>query len=46
MNWRLSKLDNIALISNSDAHSPENLGREANIFEGTEISYDFDNDLR
>jgi len=39
MNWRLSKLDNISLISNSDAHSPENLGREANIFEGEEIDY-------
>jgi len=33
MNWRLSMLDNITLISNSDAHSPANLGREANIFE-------------
>lgn len=33
MNWRLSKLDNITLISNSDAHSPQNLGREANVFE-------------
>ncbi len=32
MNWTLSKLDRFALISNSDAHSPENLGREANIF--------------
>ncbi len=39
MNWRLSKLDNISLISNSDAHSPENLGREANIFEGDAIDY-------
>ncbi|OGD56512.1 DNA helicase UvrD [Candidatus Berkelbacteria bacterium RBG_13_40_8] len=33
MNWRLSSLDKIALISNSDAHSPANLGREANVFE-------------
>ncbi len=33
MNWRLSKLDKITLISNSDAHSPANLGREANVFE-------------
>jgi uncharacterized protein (TIGR00375 family) len=33
MNWRLSKLDKITLISNSDAHSPENLGREANVLE-------------
>lgn len=38
MNWRLSALDNITLISNSDAHSPGKIGREANIFEG-EISY-------
>jgi len=33
MNWRLSKLDNITLISNSDAHSTSKLGREANVFE-------------
>ena len=39
MNWRLSALDNITLISNSDAHSPAKMGREANIFD-TEISYD------
>ncbi|MBI5022946.1 MAG: DNA helicase UvrD [Candidatus Magasanikbacteria bacterium] len=32
MNWRLSALDEIALVSNSDAHSLPNLGREANIF--------------
>lgn len=38
MNWRLSSLDNITLISNSDAHSPIKIGREANIFE-TEVSY-------
>lgn len=33
MNWRLAALDRITLISNSDAHSPEKLGREANVFE-------------
>ena len=33
MNWTLSKLDRFALVSNSDAHSPENLGREVNIFD-------------
>jgi len=32
MNWRLSALDKISLISNSDAHSPHKIGREANIF--------------
>ncbi len=32
MNWRLSVLDNYVLISNSDAHSPSRLGREANVF--------------
>ncbi len=39
MNRRLSKLDNIALISNSDSHSLQKIGREANVFE-TELSYD------
>ncbi|MCK5237771.1 MAG: DNA helicase UvrD [Deltaproteobacteria bacterium] len=33
MNSRLSMLDDITLISNSDAHSPSKLGREANIFD-------------
>lgn len=32
MNWRISSLDNLTLVSNSDAHSPANLGREANLF--------------
>lgn len=30
MNWRISKLDRYQLVSNSDAHSPSKLGREAN----------------
>jgi uncharacterized protein (TIGR00375 family) len=38
MNWRLSQLDGVTLISNSDAHSPEKLAREANLFD-TELSY-------
>ncbi len=33
MNWRLSSLDSYRLVSNSDAHSPAKLGREANVFE-------------
>lgn len=39
MNWQCSFLDKYSLVSNSDAHSPENLGREANLF-NTELSYD------
>lgn len=39
MNWRLSKLDGIFLVSNSDAHSLDNLGREANVFEMEKPSY-------
>ncbi|OGL53873.1 DNA helicase UvrD [Candidatus Shapirobacteria bacterium RBG_13_44_7] len=31
MNWRLSTLDHITITSNSDAHSPRNLGREATV---------------
>ncbi len=38
MNWRLSALDKYTLISNSDAHSPAKLGREANVFD-CELSY-------
>jgi uncharacterized protein (TIGR00375 family) len=38
MNWQLSALDRITLISNSDAHSPQKIGREVNVFD-TELSY-------
>ena len=38
MNWLCSFLDGYTLISNSDAHSPERLGREANLFEA-DLSY-------
>ncbi len=33
MNWRLSRLDRFVLVSNSDAHSPGKLGREACVFD-------------
>jgi len=41
MNWRLSKLDNLVLVSNSDSHSfwPWRIGREANVFELKKMSY-------
>ena len=38
MNWMCSILDKFTLLSNSDAHSPEKLGRNGNLFD-TEISY-------
>ncbi len=38
MNWRVSGLDGLTLISNSDAHSAAKLGREANRFD-TEFSF-------
>ena len=38
MNRRLSRLDSAALISNSDAHSPRKLAREANVLD-CELSY-------
>jgi len=39
MNWRLSALDKITLISNSDAHSPAKIGREANVFDFESLDY-------
>jgi uncharacterized protein (TIGR00375 family) len=41
MNWRLSALDDLALLSSSDAHSanPWRLGREANVFELEKVTY-------
>lgn len=38
MNWRVSELDRLALVSSSDAHSPAKLGREATLFD-CELSY-------
>ncbi len=38
MNWRVPALDGLTLVSNSDAHSPAKLGREANLLD-TERTY-------
>ena len=38
MNWRVSALDGLTLLSHSDAHSPAKLGREANLLDA-ELSY-------
>ncbi|MCK5835903.1 MAG: UvrD-helicase domain-containing protein, partial [Desulfobacula sp.] len=38
MNWRVEDLDNVRLISNSDAHSPGYLGRNASVFD-TDLSF-------
>jgi len=38
MNWRIPELDSLAIISNSDSHSLERIGREANVFDA-ELSY-------
>ncbi len=46
MNRTISTLDNIFLISNSDAHSPQNFGREANVFEIPEGQVTYDEFLR
>lgn len=40
MNWRLSALDKITLLSSSDAHSLTNLAREATVFDLKERTYD------
>ncbi|MBI2066096.1 DNA helicase UvrD [Candidatus Woesebacteria bacterium] len=39
MNWRIADLDNRRIVSFSDAHSPPKLGREATVFEVSEVSF-------
>lgn len=39
MNWQVSNLNNITILSNSDAHSPQKIGREANVFNWPERTY-------
>jgi len=40
MNWFVSSLDKYTLVSNSDSHSLERIGREANVFDLQNFSYD------
>ena len=46
MNRRLSSLDRYVLVSNSDAHSPKNLAREACLFDSELDYYQIINTLR
>ncbi len=39
MNWRVSNLNDLTIISNSDAHSPPKIGREATVYDWEEVSY-------
>ncbi len=39
MNWAVASLDRFSIVSNSDAHSPEKLGREATVLEADFLSY-------
>lgn len=46
MNRSLSKLDDVMLISNSDAHSPRNFGREANVFDIASDKFSYNEFIR
>ena len=46
MNWRVSKLDKFRLVSNSDAHSPSKLAREATVFDTNPDYYSIMNALK
>jgi DNA helicase-2/ATP-dependent DNA helicase PcrA len=46
MNWRVRGLDRVTLVSNSDLHSPANLGRNANLFLGAPDYYTLLDGLR
>ena len=40
MNWRISELGERRIVSFSDAHSPQKLGREATVFDLREVNYE------
>ena len=40
MNWRIEELEGRQIVSFSDAHSPQKLGREATVFDLSELSFE------
>lgn len=40
MNWRIAELTGRSIVSFSDAHSPQKMGREATVFEVPEITFE------
>ncbi len=40
MNWRVEELNSRRILSSSDAHSPQKMGREATVFELPELNYE------
>jgi uncharacterized protein (TIGR00375 family) len=46
MNWRVAELDDLAIVSFSDAHSPARMGRELTVFTGEPGYESFREELR
>jgi uncharacterized protein (TIGR00375 family) len=46
MNWKLSQFDDFTFVSNSDAHSPQKLGREANRLDCEMTYYDIKDTIK
>jgi uncharacterized protein (TIGR00375 family) len=46
MNWKISELNNRAIVSFSDAHSPNKMSREATVFVGNTKSFSIEDDLQ
>lgn len=46
MNWRVAELDDLAIVSFSDAHSPARMGRELTVFAGEPGYESFREELR
>jgi PHP family Zn ribbon phosphoesterase len=46
MNWRVAELQKVAIVSNSDGHSPKNLGREATVIKCEPSYYEIVNAIK